>query len=179
MNLSEHFTKEELCYSDTAKKYKKSNDPTPIHLKTLIHTCQYFLEPLRKLLNEHLKTYKNKPVKSVGIKITSGYRSNTVNELLRKEGYKPSTTSQHCTGEAVDFEVCVSFTDGTSTKLPYTETYSLIKTWVKGGKLSVDQLICEKSGNMVWVHASYKAGGSTVNRNQFMLYQNGKYITDK
>lgn len=177
MKLSEHFTKEELTYSDTANKYKKSNDPTPIHLKTLIHTCEYFLEPFRTLINQNFKTYQGKPVKNCYIKITSGYRSNTVNELLRKEGYKPSTTSQHCTGEAVDFDVYI-VTDK-SNKLPYTETYNLIKKWVKEGKLSVDQLICEKSGSMVWVHASYKAGGASVNRKQFMYYKNGQYITDK
>lgn len=177
MNLSEHFTKEELTYSDTANKYKKSNDPTPIHLKTLIHTCQYFLEPLRKLINNNFKTYKTKQVKYCYIKITSGYRSKTVNELLRKEGYNPSTTSQHCTGEAVDFDVYI-VSDKTY-KLPYNETYKLIKKWVKEGKLSVDQLICEKSGSMLWVHASYKAGGASVNRKQFMLYKNGKYVNDK
>lgn len=178
-NLSEHFTKEELCYSDTANKYKKKNEPTAVHLKTLIHTCQYFLEPLRKLLGEHFKTYNNKKVKSVSIHITSGYRSAVVNELLRKEGYHPSSTSQHCNGEAADFDVYINFVDGTKCKLPYTETYKLIKNWVKAGKLSVDQLICEKSGASLWVHASYKAGGASVNRKQFMLYQNGKYILDK
>lgn len=178
MNLSEHFTKEELCYSNTANKYKASNDPSPIHMKTLIHTCEYFLEPLRKLLNEHYKTYNGKKVDYVCINITSGYRSQVVNNLLRKEGYKPSTTSQHCTGEAVDFDVYV-VSGKNKTKIPYTETYRLIKNWVKSGKLSVDQLICEKSGSMLWVHASYKAGGASVNRRQFMLYQNGTYITDR
>lgn len=179
MNLSEHFTKEELTYSDTANKYKTVNEPTPIHLKTLIHTCQYFLEPLRKLLNETFKTYNNKQVKSVFIKITSGYRSKKVNDLLRKEGYNPSTTSQHCNGEAIDFDVYILCSDNTKYKLPYNETYKLIKNWVKAGRLSVDQLICEKSGSMVWVHASYKAGGASVNRKQFLLYQNGRYINDK
>lgn len=178
MNLSEHFTKEEFCYSDTANKYKASNDPTPIHLKTLIHTCEYFFEPLRKLLNQHFKTYKGKQVSYVFIKITSGYRSSTVNNLLKKEGYNPSVTSQHCKGEAGDFDVYI-VCGKTKYKLPYNETYKLIKNWVKAGKLSVDQLICEKSGSMVWVHASYKAGGASVNRKQFLLYQNGRYITDK
>lgn len=178
-NLSEHFTKEEFCYSDTAKKYRQKNEPTAVHLKTLIHTCQYFFEPLRALLNGYFKTYNNKPVKSVSIVITSGYRSKTVNDLLRKEGYNPSSTSQHCTGEAGDFDVYIKCTDGTKYKLPYTETYTLIKNWVKAGKLSVDQLICEKSGASMWVHASYKAGGATVNRKQFQLYKDGKYILDK
>lgn len=37
------------------------------------------------------------------ITITSGYRSPEENEHLRAKGYNPSNTSQHMTGEAVDF----------------------------------------------------------------------------
>lgn len=176
--LSEHFTKEEFCFSETANKYGKKNEPTSIHLKTLIHTCEYFFEPLRCLFNNEFKNYKNEKVKSVCIVITSGYRSKEVNELLRKEGYNPSSTSQHCTGEAGDFEVVIITVSGKRYTLPYTDTYKFIKKWVKEGKLSVDQLICEKSGSMFWVHASYKAGGASVNRKEFKLYNNGKYILD-
>ncbi len=133
---------------------------------------------MRALLNSHFKTYNGKNVKYVYINITSGYRSEVVNDLLRKEGCNPSKTSQHCTGEAGDFDVYISFTDGSKTKLPYTETYKLIKNWVKLGKLSVDQLICEKSGSTTWVHASYKAGGASVNRKQFLKYNGKSYVSD-
>ena len=179
MKLSEHFTKEELTESSVAKKYGVKNEPTEIHLKILIHTCQYFLEPLRKLFNKTYKFYRNKSVKYVYISPTSGYRSKMVNQLLKKEGYNPSETSQHCTGEAVDFDVIWVFLDGSKYKIPYTTVYSDIKKWVKEEKISVDQLICEKSGNSFWVHASYKAAGATVNRKQFMKYNNGKYTLDK
>ena len=179
MKLSEHFTKEELTESSTAKKYGVKNEPTQIHLKTLIHTCQYFLEPLRTLFNKNYKTYRNKEVKYLYINPTSGYRSKTVNQLLKKEGHNPSETSQHCTGEAVDFDVMIVYKDGTTYKLPYTTVYNDIKKWVKEKKISVDQLICEKSGNAFWVHASYKAAGATVNRKQFLKYNNGKYTIDK
>ena len=179
MKLSEHFTKEELTESSVANKYHVKNEPTQVHLKTLIHTCQYFLEPLRALFNKAYQFYRNKPVSYVYISPTSGYRSRTVNQLLKKEGYNPSDTSQHCTGEAVDFDVFCVFTDGTKYKIPYTTVYTDIKNWVKEGKISVDQLICEKSGKSFWTHASYKAGGATVNRKQFMKYTNGKYTQDK
>lgn len=173
MKLSEHFTKEELIHSDTANLYKINNEPNEIQLKVLIHTCEYFLEPLRKLLNEEYKKYNNKKVKYVCIKITSGLR---VLKLNRKIG--SGDTSQHIKGEAVDFDVILVFEDGTKITLPYTETYNFIKNKVRQGKLSVDQLICESSGGAYWVHASYKAAGATVNRKQFMIYKNGKYSID-
>lgn len=180
--ISEHFTEEELTYSDTAIKYGASNKPSAIHLKTLKHTCDYGLEPLRRLFNEEYvgKVMYGKTVKVVTIKITSGYRSNTVNSLLEKEGYHPSRTSQHCTGEAVDFEIVLKFTDGTKTGLPYQTTYSHIKKWVKAGKLSVDQCLQEKQGNAMWVHFSYKAGGASVNRKDFKKTTDGiHFVTDK
>ena len=43
MRISEHFTIEELTYSDTAIKYKASNLPTEFHKKTLKHTCSKVL----------------------------------------------------------------------------------------------------------------------------------------
>ncbi len=181
MRISEHFTIEELTYSDTAIKYKASNLPTELHKKTLKHTCDYFLEVLRSLLNAEFvgKIYNGKKVKAVIINITSGYRSHTVNQLLKKEGYHPSETSQHCTGEAVDFEVVLIFTDGTRYSLPYAKTYEYIKRWVKSGKLSVDQCLMEKQGNMFWVHCSYKAAGATVNRKQFKKTTDGiHFIND-
>lgn len=180
--LSEHFTLEELTYSDTARKYNASNLPTEIHKKTLQHTCVYFLEVLRLLLNcEYAgKIAFNKIVKSVILNVTSGYRSRNVNQLLKREGYHPSETSQHCTGEAVDIEAVLIFVDGTRKKLPYTTLYSHIKFWVKNAVLSVDQCLQEKQGSMYWVHCSYKAGGSSVNRKDFKITKDGvHFITDK
>ena len=172
--LSEHFTLDELTYSDTAKRYGISNLPTPIHEKALVHTCQYLLEPLRKLLNEKYKEYKGKKVKGVSIRITSGYRGTTLNAKIG--GAKKS---QHLTGEATDIEAKLLFQDGTSRVLPYTELYADIKAWVKASKLSVDQCICEKSGNSVWVHVSHSAAGKTRDRKQFLIYDGKTYREDK
>jgi hypothetical protein len=173
MNLTEHFTKEEMIYSDTAKANNLNNEPNEVELKTLKHTCQYFFEPLRTLLNKEYKTYKEKTVKNVGIKITSGFRGSALNTKIG--GAK---NSQHCKGEAGDFEVIIYLTDGTKAVLPYTETYAFVKKKVRAKELSVDQLICEASNGAYWVHGSYKAAGATVNRNQFMLYKGGKYTLD-
>lgn len=171
--LSEHFTLEELTYSDTAKRYGISNLPTPIHEKTLVHTCQYLLEPLRKLLNEKYKEYRGKKVKGVSIRITSGYRSAALNAKIG--GAKKS---QHLQGEAIDLEAKLIFQDNTTKVLPYTELYKDIKAWVKAGKLSVDQCICEKSGNVVWVHVSHSAAGKTKDRKQFLIYDGKTYKAD-
>lgn len=174
MKLTEHFTKEELIYSDTAKRLNINNEPSEVQLKTLIHTCQYFLEPLRKLLNDNFKSYKGLNVKQVIIKITSGFRCNKLNSKIGSK-----STSQHIKGEAVDFDVILILEDGSRKTLSYLETYYFIKKQVMLNKLSVDQLICESSNGVYWVHASYKAAGSTVNRKQFMLYENGTYMIDK
>ena len=180
MRLSEHFTKEELTYSATAIKYAVKNEPTPQQIKVLKHTCTYLLEPLRKLLNDNFvdTTYNKKTVKYVYINITSGLRTKTVNELLKKEGYKPSNTSQHCTGEAVDIQAVLVFKDGSKFILPYNETYLMVKLWVKMGVLSVDQCIQEKQGAMFWVHLSHSAWGKSRDRKQFLKYDGINYIND-
>ena len=170
MNLSKHFTIEELTYSDTAIKYHASNLPTENHQKVLKHTCNYFLEPLRELLNKHFvnKKYLGQNIKNVIIRITSGYRSKLVNSLLREEGFHPSDTSQHCTGEAIDLEVVLISYNSVRMVLPYTQTFDLIKNWcLKTNQLSVDQCILEKDGFYTWVHCSYSAWGKTKNRLQF------------
>ena len=179
MNLSRNFTLEELTYSETARKYGVKNEPTKTHLKTLIHTCEYFLEKLRYLCNQTYIKWNGKKVISVYIKITSGYRSKALNSALKKAGYKPSATSQHCTGEAIDFDVYCMTEDKIRYRIPYTQAYEDIKKWVKEGRLSVDQLICERDGNSCWIHASYKAAGATVNRKQFLKFDGSKYVEDK
>ena len=186
MKLSEHFTKEELTYSDTAVKYKVANEPTEQQLKVLKHTCEHLLEPLRKLLNDNFvgTVYRGQPIKKVIIKITSGIRTKILNQTLKKEGYKPSETSQHCTGEAIDIQVILITEKDVKIYLSYLETYNLIKLWVKMDVLSVDQCIQEASYNSkkmlweYWVHISHSAWGKTRDRKQFLIYANGIYKND-
>ena len=170
--LSEHFTLEELIASDTAKAKKISNKPSTFHKKILKHTCQYLLEPLRKLLNEKYKEYKKKKVKEVRIRITSGYRSPKLNAAVGG-----ATTSGHTRGEAVDIEAIIVFTDGKKEVLPYTELYKDIKGWVKEKKLNVDQCIQEKSGLATWIHASLPQQIRDCRR-QFLIYEYGMYRLD-
>ena len=172
--LSENFTLDEMIYSETAKARRISNKPTTIHKKTLKHTCQYLLEPLRKLLNEKYKEYKGKKVKAVSIKITSGYRSAKLNAAVGG-----ATTSGHTKGECADIEAVITYMNGVKVVLPFNELYEDIKAWVKEGELSVDQCIQEQnSAGAKWVHASHSAWGKSKDRKQFLKYNKGMYSMD-
>lgn len=166
MQLTEHFTKEELIYSDTAKRLGINNEPPLVHEGTLKHTCQYLLEPLRALLNIKYKgrLINGKMVSKVIINITSGYRCEKLNA---KVGGK--STSQHQTGEAADLEAILIFTDKSKLVLNYKELFKDIKEFVQAGLLSVDQCIQERASKTgaTWVHVSYSILGSTRNRKQF------------
>ena len=171
--LSDNFTLDELIYSDTAKAKKISNKPSTFHKRVLKHTCQYLLEPLRKLLNEKYKEYKKKKVKEVSLRITSGYRSPKLNAAVGG-----ATTSGHVKGEACDCEAVITFTDGKKEVLPFTELYKDIKTWVKDKKLNVDQCIQEQnSAGAKWVHISLPQQIKDC-RKQFLKYNKGMYSMD-
>lgn len=86
MKLSEHFTLEELVYSDIAKKHSLDNNPDKLTISNLTRLAE---------LLENVRTLFNQP-----IRINSAYRSITVNSLL---GSKP--TSQHCLGCAADIRI--------------------------------------------------------------------------
>ena len=165
MQLTEHFTLEELIYSDTAKRFGINNEPPLTHRGTLKHTCQYLLEPLRALLNVKYvgRVINGKTISKVIIKITSGYRCEKLNAKVG--GAK---NSQHQSGESCDIEVIFIFTDGSKQALNYMALFADIRQFVNDGLLSVDQCIQEKAGNAVWVHVSYSIMGSTKNRKQFL-----------
>ena len=172
--LSENFTLEELIRSETAVAKKISNKPTTAHKRVLKHTCQYLLEPLRKLLNEKYKEYKKKKVKEVSIRITSGYRSPKLNAAVGG-----STTSQHTKGECADIEAVITYNNGVKAVLPFNELYEDIKGWVKEGKISVDQCIQEQSSvGAKWVHVGHSSWGATKDRKQFLKYNKGMYSMD-
>ena len=86
MNLTDHFTLEELTFT---QHREFSNEPPEEVIRTLTATAQG-LERIRTLLGKPLH-------------INSGYRSPEVNAAV---GSKP--TSQHCKGEAADF-ICPAF----------------------------------------------------------------------
>lgn len=120
--LSQHFSLEELIYSDTALRLQINNDPPPIVLENLIYTASQ-LELVRNILNNN------------SINITSGYRCLSLNMSIGSK-----STSQHITGEAVDF------------KCPQFGPPRLIIQALRYSNLIFDQLILEFDS---WVHVSF------------------------
>lgn len=84
MNLTMHFTLEEMIHSNYAEKHDISNSPSQIIIDNLIMLCVLILEPLRTTLN--------KP-----IVINSGYRCKELNKAI--EGVP---NSHHLQGLAAD-----------------------------------------------------------------------------
>lgn len=85
MNLTKHFTLQELTVSDTALRTGIKNTPSPLVIANL-KTLAEGLEQIRALLGEPLH-------------ITSGYRSPTLNRFIGG-----SENSAHCLGYAADFK---------------------------------------------------------------------------
>jgi putative chitinase len=148
MQLSEHFKLNEFTKSETAIRKRIDNTPGPAHASNLQKVCEKILEPVRK--------HFGKPVR-----INSGYRGAALNAAVGG-----SSKSQHCNGEAVDFEI-----DG----LPNPD----LAKWVSQN-CEFDQIILEfydpKEGpNSGWVHASYSEG---KNRKQILtaVSVNGKTV---
>ena len=87
---------------------------------------------------------------------SSGYRSEFLNKHIGG-----SATSQHCKGEAVDFEV------------PGVATPELA-AWCRDNLAAWDQLICEcwhpGKSDSGWVHCSY----APPQRREVLTYQSGK-----
>lgn len=87
MQLTQHFTLEELTRSTIAKQRGIDNTPAPDIVENLQALCRNVLEPARLRFG-------------APIYITSGYRCPQLNKTV---GGKP--TSQHQYGEAADLQV--------------------------------------------------------------------------
>jgi hypothetical protein len=90
MNLTAHFTYEELYASEIADRNKIDNEPKEQWIKDNLFTLAQNLEAVRRLLGHP-------------IHVNSAYRCEQVNTLL---GSKP--TSAHCKGLAADI-ICPAF----------------------------------------------------------------------
>ena len=132
MKISPHLNLAEITRSDTAKRHGIDNTPTAEHLENFKLLADKVFEPIR----EHFKT---------PIFISSGYRSKALNSFI-----KGSTSSQHCTGQAIDIDM-----DGSNGEVTNRMVFDFIKN-----KLDFDQLIWEfgTDFNPDWVHVSYVKG---------------------
>ena len=152
IRVSKNFALSEMVKSATAERLNVDNSPSDIHLVNLTHLAIHILQPVRDQFGV--------------ITINSGYRSPALNAKVGG-----SKTSQHCNGQAADFE---SFS---------TPNPDLAK-WI-ANNLVFDQLILEfydgVNPNSGWVHCSYnlmgnrkkiltalKTGGKVVYRNGFV-----------
>ena len=133
-----HFTIEELCASETAKKKGIDNKPNMQQMINLVYLAAYVLEPLRVAMNEP-------------IKIGSGFRSYELNKAVGGV-----SNSQHCKGQAAD--LCI---DGDIQK--GRRWFNYIKN-----HLPFDQLIWEKNPKTgsCWVHVSFVFPDFGKNRKQ-------------
>lgn len=124
MNITEHFTLEELTESPSARRLGIDNSPTAQVTANLTALAVNVLEPLRKAYG-------------APIVVTSGYRSPALNRAVG--GAK---SSQHMKGQAADIR-SVSDSPAENKRL-----FDLIVAL----KLPFDQLIDEYGYN--WVHVS-------------------------
>lgn len=131
MQLSKHLSLAEVTRSESAKRNGISNQPTAEHLENFKKLAEKVFEPIR----EHFKA---------PIHISSGYRSLALNKKIGG-----SSTSQHCSGEAIDIDM-----DGTA--ITNKQVFDFIKQ-----HLEFDQLIWEfgTASNPDWVHVSYESTG--------------------
>lgn len=150
MNLTEHFTLEELSKSSTAMRLGISNTPGKDIIANLKALCENILEPLRAAWG-------------APIIVSSGYRSPKVNKAVGG-----SSTSEHMTGHAADIR----------TVSDSPEDNRLLLKLLLSLNLPFRQLINEypdKNGAPNWIHVSYNPGHP--NQKSMLTCKGGKYIT--
>ena len=148
MQLSENLSLAEMISSDSAKRKGIDNHPNPKQTENLQLLANKIFQPIR----DHFKN---------PIHISSGFRSIALNKSIGG-----ASSSQHCTGEAMDIDM-----DGST--ISNKQVFDLIKD-----NLSFDQLIWE-FGNDVnpdWVHVSYESSGKQRKQILKATKKNGKTI---
>lgn len=149
MNLSKHFTLDEMIKSPTAQRLGIENAPNAEQLENLRDLVEYILEPLR--------IHYGRP-----IIVTSGFRCTKLNKAVGG-----SSTSQHVKGQAVDIRSVSDRRDDNK------ELFEMIREM----KLPFDQLINEYDYD--WVHVSYSPKNrrqvlKAIKQNGKTVYQNMK-----
>jgi hypothetical protein len=143
--ISDHFTLGELCKSQTAERLGIENLPNEDQLECLKQVTENVLEPVR--------VFFDKPFAP-----NSGFRCLELNEAIGS-----SAKSQHCKGQAIDFEIS-------------TIANESLARWIKEN-LDYDQLILEfydgVDPNSGWVHVSYVS--EEENRKEALIYNKSGY----
>ena len=145
MKLSKNFSLAELTKSQTAERMGLNNSPNEDQTENLRILCERVLQPIR----DHFDDI---------VTISSGFRDPILSQKIGS-----STKSQHCKGQAADFEI---FGVSNKTLADYIDS-----------ELHYDQLILEywneSDPNSGWVHCSFSEGN---NRKQYLraYKENGK-----
>jgi len=126
MNLSPHFTLEEMIKSQTALRKGLDNTPDAHQLRAMVDLCENALEPIR----EHW----NRPVI-----VSSGFRAPAVNKAVGSK-----RTSQHTKGQAADIEI---------PGIDNLELYQWAGLYVEYDQLILEYYTGEPASG--WVHVSY------------------------
>ena len=147
VRLSPHFTLGEL--TKTQFQTEDGNIPSHVAIENLRRICEDWLEELRYSYNtlyclepgEDYETSKNVE----GIVTNHGFRSQQVSKAMAKAGYKPSSTSNHLTGCAVDIR-CL----GKEQAIRYA---AILLDIADGTKRDFDELLIEwNSRGSIWLH---------------------------
>jgi len=148
MKLSAHLDLSEVIRSESAKRNGISNMPIALHIENFKLLAEKVFEPIRLHFG-------------CPIHISSGYRSAELNRCVGG-----SSTSQHCTGEAIDIDM-----DGSTSGVTNKMVFDYIKD-----NLEFDQLIYEfgDSKNPDWVHVSYESTGRQRKQVLRAVRANGK-----
>jgi hypothetical protein len=125
VNLSPHFSLEELVFSQVALRQGLDNTPDPEQVANLRRLCLELLEPARLILG-------------VPLHIDSGYRSPKVNAAV---GGDPA--SRHMNGEAADclpigMPLQEAFDRLRLSNLPYQRIIFECRAWIHLGQAHAD-----------------------------------------
>ena len=145
MRLSQNFWLNELTKSSTADRLGIENEPGIEEIINLTVLTHHVLQPVRERFGV--------------ITVNSGYRSPTLNTKVGG-----SKTSQHCFGEAADFEQL-----GT----PNGEVATWISKALDFAQLSLE-FYTKGKPNSGWVHCSFKKDGSNRRKIMTALRVKGK-----
>tara|TARA_R110000765_G_scaffold4841_2_gene15214 strand:- start:47 stop:541 length:495 start_codon:yes stop_codon:yes gene_type:complete len=140
MKLSKNFYLSELTKSQTATRMGLNNSPNEDQVENLRLLCERVLQPIRDHFNDI-------------ITVSSGFR-----DIILSEKIGSSRKSQHCKGEAADFEI-------------FGVDNNKVSDEIKEN-LMFDQLILEYyipgEPNSGWIHVSYLKE-INANRKEYLM----------
>ena len=140
MKLCKNFSLTELTKSQTAERMGLDNNPSEDQTENLRLLCERVLQPVR----DHFDDV---------VTISSGYRSEILSQKIGS-----SSKSQHCRGQAADFEI-------------FGVENNKVSDWIKEN-LMFDQLILEYytpgEPNSGWIHVSYNRD-INLNRKEYLM----------